>query len=812
MQMRAGFKLLTVLAVASLTAVGCGDDEKTNPGTDTVGGDTTVGDDTTDPGDTTTGNDTTSNPCGTRECGVFAGATCGPLNGACPGTLQCNTTIGKCEEPGQPMGAFCGQTATCNSTLPQGDGPNQFPGCQTARCESDICLGNVQGVFVLRDVCSAVCRVYKDTDNNGVNDDDAAQDDCNPADIVDGPAGNVFRCVSIDPTDDVGVCVPGTTFATCETTADCPTNETCEITNLVTGGLNIGQRCIGAYRENSEWTGEVVGVSEACAENPNDNDGKVALCESTFCTGAGCTALCESDADCDTTVARPETRCTNGKCGGTDKDCTADVECSSWTCSPPEALFETSGISTTFRLCTAKNCDTDAQCGAGFYCRFFWNGEIGDASGPANACLSKYTGDDAADLGEACDPNPNDNIPGATCASEDLCIGGFCSAMCLSDADCNTSAGQVCTVIEVPIDQEEDGIDDALLPLNVCQTFEGSTGDCLDNSDCQTGEQCNLFAKRNPDQANAGDAPYVFGGKCQPIDTVTFPGTTGDYGATCNGSEECKSGFCLGASDTQPGVCSVLCSASSDCPAITVGGETAQGLCNSFLYGWGADLEDPRTNYNINLCVPTADPMTDCSDDFACGTDEACFPNVISFDPTIPSTVEFICADISNEQGQPAASKNLGDSCNPSSDNNECLSGICFSVDGSATQGYCSALCDDDTNAACGNGTSCIEVTRAARRGVYAANAVTYGLCLKDPTCDPCYGHDTCPGDHVCVRVAAPNAAAEDDGFRCVPNCADTACSGGTSCNTGTDQLGDEAQGCFNLNGANPAVSCTTPQ
>lgn len=798
-----------VLAVASLTAVGCGDDDKPNPTNDTVGGDTTTGD-TDSPADT--GMDTTSNPCGTRICGVFAGVTCGPLNGACPGALQCNTTNGTCEEPGLPMGSFCGETATCNSSLPQGSGPNQFPGCQSARCESDTCLGNVQGVFVLRDVCTAVCRVYQDSNNDGVNDS-ATQDDCNPIDIVNGPAGDKFSCVRIDstPNSDVGICVPGTTFKTCGTDSDCPEDEACEITNLITGGLNIGQRCIAKYRENDSWTGEVVGVSESCATNPSTNGGSVALCDSGFCSGAGCQPLCADNIDCDTTASRPETKCINSVCGGTDKACTADVDCSSWFCAEPAALFETSGISTEFRLCSAKSCDTSDDCGASFYCRFFWNGELRDAAALASSCLAEFTGPDAAELGDACDSNPDDNIPGDTCRAEDLCIGGYCSAMCISDSNCDASKGQLCGILEFPIDGDDDGEDETLLSFGACQTFPGSAGDCLSNSDCGAGFLCDLYAKNNPETENASFAPYVLGGKCMPIDTTKFPGTTGDYGQLCAGAADCKSGICLGASATSQGLCLMGCESSEDCPSLTLEGTAYQGLCNSYLYSWGGDFDDARTNLNLNLCVPTQDPMTDCSADFTCAAGQACLPNVISWDATIPSVVEYICAVNTNEAGQPAPSKNVGDACNPSSETSECLSSICFPVDGSETQGYCSALCDVDTGT-CGNGTSCLEVTRAARRGPYAVNAVTYGLCLKDPTCDPCYGHDTCPGDHICVRAAAPNAATEDDGFRCVPACDNETCSGGTSCNSGTDQLGDTAQGCFNITAGNPAVSCTVPQ
>jgi len=794
--MRAGFKLLTVLAVASLTAVGCGDDK--NPSTDTVGGDV-ANDTNSDVGTGTDAGDTTTNICGVRECGLFAGENCG----TCGAGLSC-TSAGKCEVPGQPLGAFCGATATCNSSLAQGSGANQWPGCQDRACESRTCLGNVQGAFILPEVCSRVCQIYKDSNNDGVNDEDAAQDDCNPTDIVTGPTGDKFRCVNFAEPGGalLNLCVPGTNFVTCQSDAGCPSDETCTITNMISGGSNIGQRCVAKFRENASWTGSVSDMSESCNSDPST--GAISYCETGLCFGIGCVPLCANDTDCDTTKVYTGTGCINDKCGGDGRACTADAECSAWNCGEPRELFGNEGTTPDFTTCWPKGCDVSPDCGKGFYCRFFWNGEIGQAAGLENMCLGENP--EGVALGEKCDSNTSDNIPGATCKAEDLCIGGYCSAMCLSNSDCDTTKGQACGILEFPIDADdpEDDVYDAVLAFGACQTFPGATGSCLKNADCGANLQCELYAINNPDQSAAADGPYLLEGVCVPVDTATFPGTTGDYGTLCQSSAECKSGYCLGATAQNAGVCSTICEASTDCPAITLDGDTFQGLCNSYLYGWGGNLDDPRVNYNLNLCVPTSDPMTDCSTGYTCAAGEACFPNVISWDPATKSQVEYFCADITTE-GDPAPTKTVGQACNPNSEAVECLSGICFSTNGSETVGYCTALCDD--NAACSNGTSCIDVTRAARRGQYAGNSATYGLCLQDPICDPCYGHDTCPGDYVCVKSGVANTANDDDGFRCVPGC-ETTCTGGVTCNAGLDQLGDTLNGCFEKTGNNPAVSC----
>ena len=85
-------------------------------------------------------------------------------------------------------------------------------------------------------------------------------------------------------------------------------------------------------------------------------------------------------------------------------------------------------------------CEIDDDCPNGFYCRFFWDGVGGEAAGWDNLCPPEVAG--GAALGEACDPDPDDNVPGATCAKEDYCVGGYCSQLCESNADCE--AGRRC--------------------------------------------------------------------------------------------------------------------------------------------------------------------------------------------------------------------------------------------------------------------------------------------------------------------------------------------------------------------------------
>ncbi len=800
--MRATFKLLTVLAVASLASAGCGDDE-TTPGTDTTL-------DTTDTVDTADGDtivpetDSTSdveaettNPCGTRECGVVGGETCG----TCTGEETCSAA-GRCITPGAPLGAFCGVTTTCTSTTPG------YPNCLHEQCASNSCLPANQVALAFRDVCTQGCTIYKDTaPANGVNDADALFEDCAPDNVVNGPAGDVFRCVNFAQVgqNPVGVCLPGSEFADCTRDSDCPENEGCEITNI--GGA-IGSRCMAKYRETSEWTGSVNSLSESC--NENVNNGAVEYCDSGLCFGVGCVSLCASNADCDTTRVRPGTGCGNdGKClTNPSKTCTTDVDCSAFECSPDFEIFGAEYPQFAFDICFPNNCETDADCGGGFYCRFFWNGEPGRDAGLDSLCLPQV--EDGADLGEAC-IDPSETIPGNICKNEDLCIGGFCSTLCRDNGDCNATAGQLCAAAELPGDFDEDGEDDFVLPVQWCETFPGYTTDCLSSSDCAATEVCRVYEVANYEGETLNvDGPYTLAGVCQAFNpdaaNPAFPGNAGTFGQACTTGDQCRSGFCYPINeDGTQRICADVCQSTSDCPTnVTIGDQTASGVCVSLLYGWGGDLNDAAKSVYVSLCLPDVSSLVDCSDDYACTGTESCFPNVVAAGPTTAAKIEFLCFETWETEAQ-RGTKALGDTCNPNAAAEECGSGICVTELANDTQGYCSEICDVGVDG-CGNNTTCQDVTRVARVGEYANFAASYGLCLKDQGCSECAGQWDCPGSLACVNLGT--AAAAD--YRCVPGCeenADCTAEGRTTCNTSVDFSGRDAMGCFNKNAGGVPVN-----
>ncbi|HRE89152.1 MAG TPA: hypothetical protein PK095_08425 [Myxococcota bacterium] len=705
-----------------------------------------------------------------------------------------------------PLGAFCGTTPTCTAATPG------WPRCHHEQCASRRCLAFDQVALASREVCTRGCTIYQDVAPfDGVNDANAAFEDCAPDDAVDGPAGRVFRCVDFAQVNQhpVGVCLPGTTFASCSRDEDCPDNEVCEITNI---RGTIAQRCMAKYRETPNWTAQVNGLSERC--NADITSGAVEFCEGGLCLDVGCASLCASNADCDTTPVRPGSGCgVDGKClTHPSRACTSDVDCSAFHCRQDFPVFGVEFPQFKFDICFPNHCDTDADCGGDFYCRSFWNGLPGSDAALDGLCLSRLEG--GADLGEAC-VDPTQTSSGNLCKNEDLCVGGFCSTLCRDDEDCSTAGGQRCTVAELPGDFDDNDEPDFVLPFQRCETFPGHTTECLSSADCLPSETCKVYEVANY-LANGTtlhpDGPYTLAGVCQPFNpnpaAPDFPGDAGAFGQPCTTGSDCRSGTCYPTDEagTQR-ICVDVCQSSEDCPdTVQIGQQTANTLCVAFLYGWGGDLADPAKNIYLGLCLADPSSLDDCSDDYTCSGTESCLPNEIAAGPTTPAKVEYLCVETWETAAQ-RGTKTLGEACDPNAAIEMCDSGLCVPEPGNSTLGYCSQLCD--MGDPCGNGTTCLDVTRIARVGAYANNAASYGLCLKDQLCSRCTGQWDCPGDLACVNLGGSNLSAN---HRCVPACtsnADCTEPGLRTCYDSVDASGRPARGCFNKNaGGLPVNRC----
>jgi hypothetical protein len=468
------------------------------------------------------------------------------------------------------------------------------------------------------------------------------------------------------------------------------------------------------------------------------------------------------------------------------------------------------------KLCWPKTCDLDADCAPGFYCRYNFMGDAGPDGLPIweNICLAQI--EDGAELGDECSDG-EDGDPVVTCQNEDMCIGGNCSNLCATNAECGED--QLCTVYEFSVDTDDDGASDQSLPIQWCYTFEGSGTDCLSAGACPNGEVCDVYEAANwmVDPANPGqeilnpDGPYVLRGSCV---TVESPESKGETGASCYSYSDCIGSFCLGADEATntPGSCTETCTKHADCPSISDGeGGELGGVCNRLLYANGGDWNTAFGNVYVGLCQSTEAQGGECGDDFTCPVGEACSAVVITFGPDYAATVDYTCLKNENEGG-PAATGTPKDTCDPTLedfDGNaiaQCVSGLCFEGVEDA-QGYCSQLCDPQNDNCATVGTLdmiCDWVETIPRKGVYEANSGGFHACRRDIDCTPCFGTGFCPGDRVCANLGQDAGFLAD--WRCVPKCGNNAdCAGAQSniCSATVDGYGEAVKGCFDLNSVN---------
>lgn len=814
-----------------------GPDGVTNPDTsnpDTSSPDTskpdTITPDTTKPDTTnpdTTTPDTTgpdaSDPCGNKECGTGSdGSSCGTCSAG-----QVCTVLGQCRVPKLPDGSYCGVTADCTAQIPDPSGgpdpvdnPN-WPACAHAQCESNLCgsLGQPGAIIFNVPVCTRPCNITKDQLDNtsGVESPDGVEDLDTPINecegFADGPNGSDFRCVDFGHglnQSGLSFCEPTKSFDSCQGNSDCPEGESCQFAVV---GNSFTQRC-AATQKSGTWF-QVADISEECNGDPAS--GQQIECGGGFCYGLGCVPFCKNDADCDTTTVNPGTGCDTaaGTCKGwPEQACTADVDCSAWTCSPGRTPFGTQ-LDFTTSLCWPRGCDKSVDCAPGNYCQWSWDGEPGVDAGLDNLCLAETPGGKA--LGEACETDDD-------CAG--YCEAGYCSTLCDDDSDCATDKGQLCAIDELLGDASGDNLADFVLVVPQCHTLPGTGGSCLGIGDCEAGETCAHYEVPNylPETSTLDpDAPYTTRGKCIPAEAGK-----GQWGDLCgtNAAADflgCQSGFCRRANaDGTLGYCTHGCTSHLECPAITfqAGTPNAQsfsGLCISDQLGFAGNLDDPTRWTWESVCVigNPASSLTDCSETLTCDEEgEACAPFVISFGPDVPSTVDYVCDDLKTDAGV-GPTKNLGESCDPDAvDANgdpveECKGGICL-PDEVGGGNYCSQLCKPESDTTCaGAGLICSPRVTQPKAGKYKVNEASFGLCTKDQDCEPCVSSGFCPAGRICANLGQQPGSLDD--FRCIPACETASDCAGTpsaACTEGVDGLGQKAMGCFELKDEIPVDYC----
>lgn len=699
--------------------------------------------------------------CSGRQCGPDG---CGGLCGLCAPGQTCNLS-GMCvaTEGKQPFGAACGVTDTCGPTAPAGSA--SWPGCLDAQCASGACH---------LPYCSRPCQFSKDTVDNvtgepypdGIEDEDVPNS-C--SDAADGPVGSTFRCVDIAPStalDPITYCVPGTKFAACKRTADCPPGEVCDAITI-NGELTL--RCQGGVVTPTAALGSHCSLADT-QDRP--------LCVSPFlCTPTGCTAWCDDNADCLTPGASCDAATSTCK-AAPDKPCAVDADCSEWRCvhKSPDARVPGAG------LCAPRTCAVDGDCETpGFHCRTHATFDQVPPSW-AHQCVAAPPGATLT-AGEQCTNAPEDAL---VCTNPDLCYKGQCSAHCTTDADCAVAAGQVCAAAEIPFDVDGDQILDVVLPLPVCEPVPhtGPLVECATDLDCPSGETCGPLETAAPQ-----GAPYPF-----QIRQVcrSMPESFGGYGAPCGpgpGAGECRIGFCitddvLGA---VPDLCSRTCTTAGDCPAkVTIDGKEHPSVCRAVIYGWNGTVERNDDLY-VPVCWPVGkgSNLLDCGKDLSCGApDHACVAWPIATDPTLPSTLEYLCVSNRGPDGEPATGQ-VGDPCTTPFD---CASLLCL-PEKKGGAGYCSSPCMSDVDCLGGGPFMVCDPHVVIDRKDDALDVIT-PQCRKARSCLPCKGDTDCVSGHVCVNIGGKSFVD----LRCAPKCTqDQDCAstdGGPKCKASVSSTG----------------------
>lgn len=782
------------------------------------------GDVTVVTGDTTgTGTDAGADAGGQNACCAAKKAQCGfvpgcPAScGGCPTGKQCDTKPGSpsqytcidktASKPLKKNGEACGPNADCpkppnNATT---EAKQAYYQCLNDQCDGGRCfLG----------VCSKSCKIATDKKDNNTGADVANGDGIEDPDSVsectgfaDGPAGSAFKCVNLfSPADpnQLAICTPGTTFAPCKANSDCKNGEVCGYKQI---RGNLIPVCAPPYKEADGKPGTT--LANACNDDPKG--GAVATCKNDLCIGIGCVDFCKSDADCITDVGA----CQSGKCAGTGKACTGDVDCSAWMCKKNQPFFGEKQAPVD--VCLPKSCYLDEDCGnPAYYCLSSYNGVKSQDGDPdptdpkkitmpgwdQSMCVKKAP--NTAKKGEACDDFPNDDDTTVKqCENKYWCNLGVCEGHCKTDANC--PSGSKCGVVEIPLDTSNpaDKTYDVFTALKVCQPMPGATKTCYGQGDCKAeakAKYCRPFETEIPMAQGATPTTdkYTMLGYC-----IEPEKDFGSVGLQCgqSNSKECKSGLCLGQQDstgkTAPGWCTDMCSGKADCPnsAVFTGynNQEVKLYCGSIAYGNNA-TKQPYDNIYLPVCLPDlGSTLADCSSDFKCAAaGEACIPIAISTGPDQATTMEFRCRVIKNQQNDPAPTKKVGELCNPkpaASDPEECASGLCF-PDSTTGKGYCSALCKD--NSACGSNDSMFcDVGHMYTPRKDASKAGIAPMCLKKKSCVPCAYDFQCATGTLCTWTDT-----KADTGRCAPPCdTDADCAktdGGGKCEAQKDVDGKD--------------------
>ncbi|AWV90486.1 matrixin family metalloprotease [Bradymonas sediminis] len=308
----------------------------------------------------------------------------------------------------------------------------------------------------------------------------------------------------------------------------------------------------------------------------------------------------------------------------------------------------------------------------------------------------------------------DDDVAGVCALYPDTCA-------CTRDSQCST--GQVCNNGQC---EKAPCTSDAMCPGG--KTCERSSGECVvptcsTDNDCASGYIC--------------DATNHCVTECEICRECTSQADCGGGGAYCAAVDE--------GSDV--GKCLASCGPDGSCPGdsecfLVPNSPASSGSCGSGVCESGEECVGDGNNGTI--CV------TMCSSDGDCGSDQRCMDlgiNVcvdtyqLCLNPDAGTTGTicpdgYECHSDSGGGSNPGAACNgLGNYCSTSSDNCTTDNDVCVGT--SATEGYCSCVCERDSD--CGDGATC-ETLQSGTKACIIND--------EEPT-DPCDGV-TCPSEQTC--------------------------------------------------------------
>lgn len=293
--------------------------------------------------------------------------------------------------------------------------------------------------------------------------------------------------------------------------------------------------------------------------------------------------------------------------------------------------------------------------------------------------------------------------------------GGYCSAACMTNADCGE--GGACSGAFA-------GFGGVGATLGRCLKSCGSDAECREGYRCVNALGMQVTDPSTPDPTGG----LLGASGCEPL-PATDKLADGIVGKKCTDAADCGGGRCetvVGMMAYPDGYCTGACLKDSDCGATASCTLPLSGAGTCYLTcGSDSDCREGyrcRSNGGVMQCVPGAAPLADGVAGSACTADADCGGAAMS------------CRTA------------LGNYAAPS--------------------GYCSLQCIDDSD--CGSRGSCVGGFGAALSSLLGPTGTCYAACSEAADCRDGYACGRAGGfgntSMQTVCTVAPPSAAEDGG------------------------------------------------